>query len=48
MVFTGKGSPPREVSNDAEMLELIKANPSLIGYVSSGSITSDVKVIATF
>ncbi|MBU2881487.1 phosphate ABC transporter substrate-binding protein [Psychrosphaera sp. B3R10] len=48
LVFTGKGSPPREVSNDTEMLELIKANPSLIGYVSSGSITSDVKVIATF
>lgn len=48
LVFTGKGTPPKEVANEAEMIDLIKSNPSLIGYVSSGSVTGDVKVIATF
>lgn len=48
LVFTGKGSPPREVENDAEMLKLIKANPSLIGYVATDSITPGVRVVATF
>lgn len=48
LVFTGKGTPPKEVSNDAEMIELISANPNLIGYVDKSSVTGDVRVIASF
>jgi len=48
LVFTGKGTPPKEVGSDAEVINLIKANPNLIGYVSDGSVTGDVKVVATF
>ncbi len=48
LVFTGKGTPPKEVANDAEVINLIKSNPNLIGYVSDTAVTGDVKVVATF
>jgi ABC-type phosphate transport system substrate-binding protein len=48
LVFTGKGTPPKEVSSDAEVIDLIKSNPNLIGYVDESAVTGDVKVIATF
>lgn len=47
LVFTGKGTPPQEVSQ-AEMLQIVASNPNTIGFVDAGSITGDVKVIATF
>lgn len=48
LVFTGKGTPPKEVGSSAEMLALIKANPSLIGYIPTSDLTEDVKVITMF
>ncbi len=48
LVFTGKGTPPREVGNDADVVSLVKSNPNIIGYVDESAITGDVKVIATF
>ena len=48
LVFTGKGTPPQEVASDADVINLIKSNPSLIGYVSDGAVSADVKVVATF
>lgn len=45
LVFTGKGVPPEEVSGDSAVIELIKANKSVIGYIDSASVTADVKVI---
>ncbi len=48
LVFTGKGTPPKEISSDAEMLELVSQNPSVIGYVDKASVTDKVKVLATF
>lgn len=48
LVFTGKGTPPKEVSSDAEVIDLIKANPNLIGYIDESAVTPDVKVITTF
>jgi len=48
LLFTGKGTPPREVSNDTEVMELIAANPNLIGYVDASKVDSSVKVVATF
>ena len=46
LVFTGKGVPPKEVANDAEVIELVSKNPSAIGYVDSASVTGAVKVIS--
>lgn len=48
LVFTGKGTPPAEVKNDAEMVALVSANPSMIGYVNEGKATDQVKVVGKF
>jgi ABC-type phosphate transport system substrate-binding protein len=45
LVFTGKGIPPKEVSSDAEVIDLVSKNPSVIGYVDSASATDAVKII---
>jgi hypothetical protein len=48
LVFTGQGTPPREVSSDAEVIKLVADNPNIIGYVDSAAVTGGVKVIATY
>lgn len=48
LVFTGKGTPPKEVVSDAEILKLVSQNPAMIGYVDSSSVDSSVKVVLTF
>ena len=45
LVFTGKGIPPKEVTSDQEVIDLIKQNQSVIGYIDSASVTADVKVV---
>lgn len=44
-IFTGKGGPPKAVSNDREVIALVKSNYNVIGYIDSASITSGVKVV---
>lgn len=48
LLFTGKGTPPKQVSSDAEMLQLISVNPDLIGFIDSSKVSGDVKVVTTF
>ncbi|WP_299079200.1 phosphate ABC transporter substrate-binding protein [uncultured Paraglaciecola sp.] len=48
LLFSGKANPPKEVANDAEVINLIKGNPAAIGYVDAASVNADVKVVATF
>ena len=48
LVFTGKAQPPKDVGSEADVIDLVKTNPNMVGYISSGSVTGDVKVIATF
>ena len=48
LMFTGKGQAPRKVDTDAEVIELVSQNPSIIGYVSDSSVNDSVKVIATY
>lgn len=48
LVFTGKGSPPKEVASDAEVIDLISKNPSMIGYIDSASLTDAVKSVGNF
>ena len=45
MVFSGKGTPPKEIAGSAELLKLIATNPSSIGYVDKTTVDSSVKVI---
>lgn len=48
MVFTGKGTPPREIPSDAEINKLVSNNPSFIGFVPAGSAGAGVKVVGKF
>jgi len=45
MVFSGKGNPPKEVANSAEVLKQIAANPNAIGYVEKGAVNATVKPV---
>ena len=47
-LFTGKGKPPKEEPSSDAIIQLIKDNPKLIGYIESSKVTGDLKVIATF
>jgi len=47
-LFTGKGTPPKEMSTDSEVLKLIGDNPSLIGYVDASAVNDKVKVIGKY
>ena len=48
LVFTGQGTPPKEVASDADVIQLVADNPNTIGYVNSATVTGNVKVIATY
>ncbi|NVJ49632.1 MAG: phosphate ABC transporter substrate-binding protein [Gammaproteobacteria bacterium] len=48
LVFTGKGTPPKDVASAEEMLKLVSSNPSLIGYIDASKVDASVKVIAKF
>ena len=48
LIFTGKGSPPKEVTNDAEVIDLVGKNPSMIGYINAASLTDSVKSVGKF
>lgn len=47
LVFSGKGSAPREVGDAAEVLKLIAANPNCIGIMEKSAVNSSVKVVYT-
>lgn len=48
LIFTGKGAPPKEVANDAEVIALVSANPNLIGYVDAATVDDSVKAVGVF
>ena len=48
LVFTGKGTPPKELADDAAVKAAVAANASTIGYISSASVDGSVKVVASF
>jgi ABC-type phosphate transport system substrate-binding protein len=45
LVFTGKGVPPKEVENEADVLAAVEADINAIGYIDSTSVTAAVKVV---
>jgi len=46
MIFSGKGVPPPERSNDADIVAFVRDTPGAIGYVGAGVDLSGVKVVA--
>lgn len=45
LVFTGKGTPPKEAADNAAVKALVAANPNMIGYVDSSVVDASVKVV---
>ncbi|BFM10297.1 hypothetical protein R50072_04500 [Simiduia litorea] len=48
LLFTGQGTPPKEVNSDADVLKLVAENPNTIGYIDANNVTANVKVAAKF
>lgn len=44
MTFTGRGTPPAEVT-DEQIIEELKKNPTLIAYVPVESVGKDVRIL---
>jgi ABC-type phosphate transport system substrate-binding protein len=45
-IFSGRGLPPVTQGSDAQVLAFVRATPGAVGYVSSGTPTEGVKVLA--
>jgi TonB family protein len=45
IVFTGKGSMPRQFNSDADVLKYVARTAGAVGYVSSSASTDGVKVL---
>jgi len=45
IIFTGRGHPPKTVSNSAEVKRLLAENPNMIGYVEAELVDGSVRVL---
>lgn len=45
IIFTGRGQPPAELANGAEVKKRIGENPSAIGYIEQNQVDGSVKVL---
>ena len=47
MAFTGKGTPPKEIANSAEVKKTLAGNPGLVGYIEKSAVDGSVKTLLT-
>jgi len=45
LVFSGKATPPKEISNSAAVKKLVATNPNTVGYIEKSAVDSSVKVL---
>jgi ABC-type phosphate transport system substrate-binding protein len=45
IIFTGRGQPPKEVANGAEMKRRLAQNPDAIGYIDEKLVDDTVRVV---
>ncbi|TXH65503.1 MAG: hypothetical protein E6Q86_01170 [Tolumonas sp.] len=45
ILFTGRATPPRQVEDNDAVIDVVKKNPSAIGYVAAGTKLDGVKVV---
>ena len=45
MIFSGKGTAPKEVSSNSELLKLLAGNPAMIAYIDKNAVDKSVKVV---
>lgn len=48
LVFTGKGTPPKEVADDAAVKAAVAADATAIGYIDASKVDASVKVVGKF
>ena len=48
LMFSGKGTIPKELESDAEIVSTVASNQGAISYVDSAAVTDAVKVVATY
>ena len=48
LIFTGKGTPPKQSGDDAGVKSLVANNPNIIGYIDSSAVDATVKVVHKF
>jgi ABC-type phosphate transport system substrate-binding protein len=46
-VFSGKGTPPKELPGSADVKKLVADNPNMIGYVDKSAVDGSLKVVFT-
>lgn len=46
-IFTGRGYPPKVVSNIDELKDVLQKNPNAIGYIASDAVDGSLKVVKT-
>jgi ABC-type phosphate transport system substrate-binding protein len=46
IIFTGRGQPPKSVSNGDEIKKLLIQNPSAIGYIERSLVDDSVRILA--
>lgn len=47
LVFSGKGTPPKELASSAEVKKFVASNPDAIGYVEKSAVDGSVKAVLT-
>lgn len=45
IIFTGRGQPPREITNGVELKKFLAENPSAISYIDKDLLDSSVKAL---
>jgi ABC-type phosphate transport system substrate-binding protein len=45
IIFTGRGQPPQEVRDDAEMRKRIAENPAAVGYMDESLVDDSVRIV---
>jgi ABC-type phosphate transport system substrate-binding protein len=48
LVFTGKGTPPKNAEDNKAVLDIVAQNPNVIGYIRSDIVNDKVKAVTTF
>jgi ABC-type phosphate transport system substrate-binding protein len=45
IIFTGRGQPPKAVSNDIDIKKLLAADPQAISYIERSAVDASIKVL---
>lgn len=48
LIFTGKGTPPKQLGDDAAVKAAVAADANAIGFIDSASVDGSVKVVGKF